>query len=68
MLDQLLESSGIIAATMSESYFQVKEFLGKSEFAVTMGLVSLHIRSSPFFPLVHEDKNHKGQIKFAAKM
>ena len=33
-----------------------------------MGLVSLHIRSSPFFPLVHEDKNHKGQIKFAAIM
>ena len=53
MLDELLDSSGIVATTLAETYFLVSKFLKKSEFVVAMGLVSLHVRSSPFFPLVH---------------
>lgn len=35
---------------------------------MTMGLVGLHARINPFLPIVHHDKNHAGEIRFAARI
>ena len=68
MVAELLDSSGMVAATVAEVYFQVKSFLKKSEYVVTLGLVSLFARTNPFISIVHQDKNHKGECTFAANV
>ena len=67
-LEEVLEAKGLVTATLIETYRLTSAFLCRSEFVVTMGLVSLHARVNPFLPIVHQDKNHPGECRFAARI
>lgn len=37
-------------------------------FVVVLGVISLHGRTNPYIPIVHQEKNHIGQIEFAKRI
>lgn len=65
-MEKVLESSGLVVATMVEGYFRVSQFLRHDEYAVTLALTCLYAKVKPFVSIVHQDKNHKGECDFAA--
>lgn len=55
----------MVAATAVFALKELPELLTRSERIVVMGLVSLFARTAPFLDVVHQDKNHAGEIQFA---
>lgn len=64
-LDNILEGCSLLCTNGVWILYHGKQFLKKSEISFALAFVSLNGKKQAFLPLVHKEKNHHGQIKFA---